>query len=381
VADLKVAIVGLGAAAALVLPSFKEVEGVRLVSAVDTRPEARQQFEQSHGLPAFESIAAMCDAVDLDAVWIETPNHLHCEHALAALERGKHVICAKPLGVTMAECEAMIAAARRAGVQLLQGHSKVMDTPVQAIRNVIASGELGKVIQINIWLFNDWLQRPRLADELDPNVGGGIVLRQGPHQIDIVRYIAGAPARSVRAMTGSWDPHFQTEGNYTALITFEGGAAATVSLNGYGYFNSTELTWGYGVTGRPKDQASRREPAPRRTGALDPSEKYGAAAKTAPAFAMRHGTGMPFFGLTVVSCERGVIRQSPEGLYVYTDAGCREVMVPPNPGRSAELIELRDAVASEQTAFPDGIWGRDTLEVCLAIRESARLRQTVAIGA
>ena len=76
---------------------------------------------------------------------------------------------------------------------------------------------------------------------------------------------------------------------------------------------------------------------------------------------------MPFFGLTIVSCERGVIRQSPDGLYLYTEAGCEEVAVPPNPERVAELTELRDALREQRTVFPDGRWGAATLEVCLAI--------------
>ena len=91
------------------------------------------------------------------------------------------------------------------------------------------------------------------------------------------------------------------------------------------------------------------------------------------------GEHAPFFGLTIVSCERGAIRQSPDGLYVYTDAGCEEVTLPSDVGRSAELIELRNSIAEKRPVFPDGRWGRATLEVCLAIRELSQQRQVVEL--
>ena len=81
---------------------------------------------------------------------------------------------------------------------------------------------------------------------------------------------------------------------------------------------------------------------------------------------------MPFAGLTIVSCEHGVMRQSPEGLYLYTDDGREEISIPPHQGRAAELIELRDALAEDRGVFPNGEWGKATLEICLADSLSAR---------
>jgi hypothetical protein len=88
---------------------------------------------------------------------------------------------------------------------------------------------------------------------------------------------------------------------------------------------------------------------------------------------------MPFFGLTIVSCERGVIRQSPEGLNVYDENGCTEMPVPRNPERAAELCALRDALRNGGEVFPDGRWGAATLETCLAILESSRARKEIEL--
>ena len=375
--ELRLGILGLGGAAAMVLPYLGKVPGVRFTGAADIRPEAREAFARNYDLPAYESLRAMCEAPDVDVVWIETPNHLHCEHTLEAIRHGKHVICAKPVGTTLAECDRMIEAADRAGVQLLQGHSKVFDTPVYAMREVIRSGRLGRVIQVDTWLYNNWLQRPRLPEELDTKRGGGIALRQGPHQIDILRYLAGGRGLSLRAIAGRWDANFDTEGNYSLLMEFEGGVSGTAVFNGYGYFDSTELSWGIGPLGEQKTPGNAGKP--RRTRTLDLKEKYGAADAPGAALERPQGAGMPFFGVTVVNCERGAIRQSPEGLYVYTEAGREEVPVPAPLGRAAELLELKAALDEKRGAFPDGRWGKATLEACLAILESSERRAEVTL--
>ncbi|HXQ50597.1 MAG TPA: Gfo/Idh/MocA family oxidoreductase [Stellaceae bacterium] len=378
--ELRIGVAGIGSAAAQILPSFKGVKGVALAGAADVRADARAEFHKAYDLPAFDTVAAMCRSSAIDAVWVATPNTTHCEHVLAAAEAGKHVICEKPMAVTLDECDRMIAAAARAGVQLVQGHSKIFDAPIRAMREVVTSGRIGRVIQINSWNFNDWLQRPRLASEVDTRLGGGLVYRQGPHMVDLVRYIAGGMATSVRGMAGRWDPHFDTEGNFSALLEFEGGVAASLGFNGYGYFDVTDLTWGIGEGGQQRPEGAPRKLKPRRTGPMEMEDKYRYVATTAQTETYARGSRMPFFGLTVVSCERGAIRQSPDGLYVYTEAGCEEVPVVRGPGRAAEAVELRDALAQGRTVFPDGRWGRATLEVCLAIMDSSRQHRDIPLS-
>jgi phthalate 4,5-cis-dihydrodiol dehydrogenase len=100
--------------------------------------------------------------------------------------------------------------------------------------------------------------------------------------------------------------------------------------------------------------------------------KYGAPAASQSGSEPATEQFQPFYGLTIVSCERGVIRQSPDGLMVYTDAGCEELPVAHTTRCAPELTELRDALAEGRGVFPDGHWGKATLEVCLAILDSAR---------
>ena len=359
---LKIGIVGLGNAASMIVPALNG-GGAALAGAADIRPEARAKLTATHGVPTFASVEELVRC-DLDAVWIATPNQFHAEQAVAAATAGKHVICEKPMALTLAECDQMINAAAANNVMLLLGHSKLMQAPVRKMREILDSGSLGSVVQIATWNYNDWLQRPRLPAEVDTDQGGGICYRQAPHQIDIVRYLMGRPARSIRGVVNRADPNFPTEGNYTALMSFD-GAAASLVYNAYGYFNVSDLTWGIGEGGQQQQVPSYGRK--RVSGAVTPEIRYGK--REAPVPAERR---QPFYGLTIVSCERGIIRQSPNGIFVYDETGYREVRCDDINAIDRDVAELTTAIAENRRPFPDGHWGKATLEACLALLESAK---------
>lgn len=368
---IKLGIAGLGTAANQILAEIHKAPGVELTAGADTRAEALEQFSAKYGGETFARVEDLCRSDAVDVVWISTPNVFHAAHTVMAADNGKHVITEKPMAVSLEEADLMVTAAARNGVKLLQGHSKIYDPPVRRMREIISSGRLGRVIHIQTQNYNNWLQRPRIASEVDTRKGGGIVYRQGPHQTDIVRCLAGGMVRSVRAITGRWDPHFDTEGNFAALLEFEDGTAASMSLNGYGYFDVTELTWDIGEGGR---LVSRKARSSRAKGPIEADQKYGLTVQTSTDPARLH---QPFFGLTVVSCERGAIRQSPDGLYVYTEDGREEIACGERYGRAAELIELYQGLVEERPVFPDGNWGKATLEVCLAMLKSSADKQEI----
>ena len=370
---LRLGIAGLGAASRQILSVIHKAEGVELAAGADIRPEALDEFKEKHGGTVFDDVEALCRSDAVDAVWIATPNVFHAQHTVAAAEHGKHVITEKPMAVTLEEADRMVTAAASNGVKLLQGHSKVYDPPVRRMREIISSGRLGRVIHIQTMNYNNWLQRPRIASEVDTEQGGGLVYRQGPHQTDIVRCLGGGLVKSVRAVTGRWDPNFDTEGNFAAMLEFEDGTVASMSFNGYGYFDVTELTWGIGEGGY---RVERKDKGERLAGPIAAQEKYRLAARQAASEERLH---QPFFGLTIVSCERGAVRQSPDGLYVYTRDGREEVACGPRYGRAAELIELRAGLVEERPVFPDGTWGKASLEVCLAMLQSSKDRREIRL--
>jgi predicted dehydrogenase len=366
---LSLGIAGLGNAGHAVLRDLDKVAGVDLVAVADIRGHALETVQRENGaICTYEGVAEMCGSEKIDAVWIATPTEFHTDHVITALERGKHVICEKPMALSLDDCDRVIEAEEKNKLILLM-HSKAMDPPIVKMREVIAGGELGRVIQINTWSYKGWLKSARLASEVDSSKGGGVLFRQGPHQVDIVRALCGGKVRSVRATAGKWHPRFDTEGNFTAMLEFEDGTPATLVFNGYGFFDTSELTWGIGEGGY---QVSRQE-----NYAADPQTPVEASVRYAmPLRAQtRRRIGerkQPIYGLTVVSCEKGDMRQSPDGVYLYTGDGCREIPCPAFLDRGEALLRLVEAVSEHRPVFNDGRWGKATLEVLLAILQSSR---------
>src|SRR5512145_3533834 len=105
------------------------------------------------------------------------------------------------MALTLEDCRAMVAAARSSGVQLVVGPSHGFDAPIRRAREIIDSGAVGRVCMITAFNFTDYLYRPRRPEELDTARGGGAVYNQAAHHVDIVRLLAGAKAKSVRAHT------------------------------------------------------------------------------------------------------------------------------------------------------------------------------------
>lgn len=369
----------------LMLPTLAQHPRVRLVAAADPRPAARARFAEEFGGRSYDTIEAMCADPALDAVYVATPHGMHLQHVRAAAAAGKHVLVEKPMALAVADCQAMVDAAAAAGVHLLVGHSHSFDLPYLHARRLIEAGTFGRVRMVHAANYTDFLYRPRRPEELDTDQGGGVLFSQAPHQVDVVRLLAGAPACSVRAMAGAWDPARPTEGAYAALLSFDGGAFASLTYNGYGRFDTDELQGWVGEMGSPRDPgdygAARRQlcgvGSPAAEAALKDRRAYGSTADSGahvpPPPAHNH------FGFVVVSCERGDLRPVPGGVMVYGDERRLEALPPPAVARAEVMDELADAVLLGRTPLHSGAWGLATTEVCLAMLESSRTGREVAL--
>ena len=399
---LKLAFAGLSMDATKVLSQVAGLPNIKLAAAADTkRTGALERFRVDFDAEVYDDIEKLCRSPQVDAIYIATPPALHAEHAILALRHGKHVIVEKPMALNLDDAERMNDAAEKNGVKLLCGHTHSFDAPVRKMREVVSSGELGKLCMINSWNYNEFMVRRFTNQDLEAT--HGILLNQVPHQVDIVRLIGGGRVKSVRGAAGIWDSNRTSEGASVAFLEFHEGAAATVVYNGRGYFDSAELfDWiGEGGQARAPDTNlnARRNlrqfnggDGERQLEELKEREmRYGAkgiaevpthhgweAQQQRPARALVH---QPYFGLTVVTCERGDMRQSPDGVYVYGDSDKKEIEVPKGVrGRQAEVKELYDAVFNGRPLFHDGRWGEATLEVCLGILRSARQRKEITMS-
>ena len=360
-------------------PTLAADKRVELVAAADPRPEAQRQFASDFGGRAYATVEELCADPAVDVVYVATPHQFHAAHARLAFAAGKHALVEKPMALTLDECRAMIEAARAAQRHLIVGHSHSFDAPIRRTRELVASGQFGRLRMITALMFTDFLYRPRRPEELDTSRGGGAVYNQAAHHVDIVRLLAGGRAKSVRAQTGVWDAARPTEGAYSALLTLEDGAFATITYSGYAHFDSDEFTGWIGEGGDRKDPAAYG--TARRL--LDGDEmqaknvrNYGGAqyAKAPAALAHQH------FGVLIASCERADLRPLPEGVWIYADGEKRIEPLPPPKVQRAEVIdELYAAVIDGKAPLHDGEWALATTEACLAILQSAKEQKEIVL--
>jgi phthalate 4,5-cis-dihydrodiol dehydrogenase len=376
---LKLGAAGLGRAFSFMAETFARDPRVELVAAADPRPDARRQFELDFKGKSFSSLDELLSRGGIDALYVSTPHQFHREHVLAACAAKKHVLVEKPMALTLEDCHEMTEAAERAGVHLVVGHSHSFDLPIGRTKTLIDSGAFGRVRMITALNFTDFLYRPRRPEELDTTLGGGAVFNQAAHHVDVARLLGGGRVSSVRAMTGDWDASRPTEGAYGALLTFEDGAFASLTYSGYAHFDSDELMDWVGELGQKKNPeaygATRR--------ALHGSEMDLKNARNygGNAFARTVAAHHNHFGLLVVSCEKADLRPLPHCVMVYGDAERRlEPLPAPQVPRAEVIDELYDAVVSGKAPLHGGAWSAATLEVCLAILESARARKEVPLS-
>lgn len=382
---MRVGVVGLGRAAASMLPSLAAHPGVTLAAAADPDVVARRRFEADFGGATFLNAEALCASGNVDAVYIATPHQCHADDVETAAAHGLHAIVEKPMALTLAECERMIAAARTAGTVLIVGHTHGFDPAVRTMRSVIESGELGALRMITMLTYTDFLYRPRRPEELDTNLGGGIVYNQAPHQIEIARALDHAPIRSVKAVLGVWDAARRTEGAMSALLEFEDGVAASLTYSGYDRYDTDELQDWVAQSGAEKRPAYG---AAREALRAHPTLEAEARFKAATGFGGRGvrvadaQTHAPHFGFLLASCERGDLRPVRDSVRVYGDDGVREIVVPRGrafPNKDAVIDELYDAVVNGVAPLHDGAWGMATVAATLAILRSARERREILL--
>jgi len=379
---VRIGIAGLGTATRLMLQALMRHPNVEIVAVASVREEERHAFARDFAVPTYNDLRELCNLEEVDAIYVSTPTHLHVEHVLLALQHGKHVLVEKPLATDLQSAKQLVEASQRYHRLVIVGHSHSFDSPIQSMREIIASGRLGRMMMTHTWCYSDWLYRPRLPDELKTELGGGVTFRQGAHQFDVIRYLGGGLLRSVRAATGRWDLNRATEGNHSVFLEFENGAAATAVYSGYDRFQSSELTFGVGEWGHQAPGQSSYGVYRKRIQGLDKEEELRVKVKQSGYQSLGHlpvmGASQPFFGLTVVSCERGDIRQTPNGLQIYTDEGIEELTLSQEVTPHDNVIkEFCDALAGLCAPVHTAAWGLATLEVCLAVLESAENREEV----
>ena len=112
---------------------------------MDPLPRPRQAFARQFGATVYSDFQDLCRDASVEAIYIASPHRFHALQAVAAMEHGKHVLVEKPLALTLEECDAVIDAAEKTGMQVIVGHTHAFDPNVREMRRIIQSGEMGRL--------------------------------------------------------------------------------------------------------------------------------------------------------------------------------------------------------------------------------------------
>ena len=223
--EINVGVIGAGFwANEMHLPVLTRLPGVK-VAAVASRTEAgARETATRFEIPVWTSdYETLLEDPTIDVVDILTPNYLHSEITIAAAESGKHVICIKPLAITMAQVDEMEDAISRSGVRFFYAENVPFIPALEKARSLIVEGALGTVFRVKAC---EGIGMPPNGWAFDPEKsGGGAIIDMAVHSIAFCRWIAGAEAESVYAEAGTFLHRDKTTNEDTAVIVirFENG--------------------------------------------------------------------------------------------------------------------------------------------------------------
>jgi predicted dehydrogenase len=197
-----------------------------LAVVYDVNQRVNDEVARKFGAQAATSFSEVLTA-ELDAVYIATPAHLHHDQVLECARARRHVLCEKPLGMTVAEADEMVAACRQAGIQFGTAFMMRFHSQHQAALQIVQEGKLGKLVygraQLSCWyppIEGAWRQNPTQG-------GGGSLIDMGGHSIDLLEMYFG-PVAKVSCFVHNSVQNYRPEDSAVALLLFENGAIATV---------------------------------------------------------------------------------------------------------------------------------------------------------
>lgn len=231
---LRVAIVGPGKVGHLHAKAVLQTPQTQLVAVYGRNAEKTAAFAQPYGIVPYTDMAQMVNQASVDICVVTTPHPAHGQPAIAALEAGAHVLVEKPLAASLADCDAMLAAARKAGKQLAVVSQRRFYEPCMRIRRAIDAGKIGTPALGTVMMLG-W--RDEAYYRSDPwrgkwlEEGGGVLVNQAPHQLDLLLWYMG----EVEEVYGLWrninHPYIEVEDTAVAILKFKNGGIGNLVVS------------------------------------------------------------------------------------------------------------------------------------------------------
>jgi UDP-N-acetyl-2-amino-2-deoxyglucuronate dehydrogenase len=239
--NLKFAIVGCGRIAQI--HAEKISKKAQLTAVCDIIPEKADALAELYNAKAYYSLTDLLNALDtFDVLAVCSPNGLHAEHSIDALQSGIHVVCEKPMALTVYDCGRMIQAAEKNNCRLFAIKQNRYNPPVAAVKQLIEEGKLGKINSIQLSCFwnrneayyaNSW-KGTKMMD-------GGTLFTQFSHFIDLLYWMLGDVVE-VKSMTGNYEHSdiIEFEDTGVVILRFANGAIGTVNYTVNSYKKNME---------------------------------------------------------------------------------------------------------------------------------------------
>ena len=256
---LRVGVIGCGRIAVMHFVSIASIDEVELVACCDIKEDRANEAAKEYGIKAYTSYEKMLECENLDAVHLCLPHYLHSKVAMYAFEKGVHVLTEKPMDVDLESAKAAVKRAKELGVQFGVIFQCRYNNSAKLVKDAVESGRLGKIISARSTL--TWSRPDDYYDESDwkgtwDKEGGGVVIDQAIHSIDLVRWIVDSEVESVScALANRGHKKVDVEDSAEGLVVFKNGVKyGFYCMNNYGidepieirlYCEKGRVTFGY----------------------------------------------------------------------------------------------------------------------------------------
>jgi predicted dehydrogenase len=226
-----VGLIGCGKVGRIHAAALRGIAEAELTAVCDVSAERVRAFADRYGAHGYTDVDAMLSESKVEAVLIGTPHPLHAAPAIRAAEAGVHVLVEKPLAATLADCDAMLTAANKAEVVLGVISQRRLYEPVRRMKEAIDSGKIGRpalgVFTMYSWREPSYYQSDPWRGKWDTE-GGGVLVNQSPHQLDLLRWFMGPVAE----VSGYWanvnHPSVEVDDTAVAVLRFQKGGLGSI---------------------------------------------------------------------------------------------------------------------------------------------------------
>ena len=229
--DIRIALVGCGRISRTHLDALSRVNGFVVTAVCDEAEERAREAAERTGAAWFTDYAKMLREAPCDAVTIATPSGLHPAQGVAAARAGKHVICEKPMATSLAGADDLVRACDEAKGQLFVVKQNRLNPAIQLLRRAVDKGRFGRIFVANTTV---WWARPQEYYDQAPWRGtwefdGGAILNQASHYVDLIQWLVG-PVESVVAKTATLARRIEAEDTGMAVLKFRSGALGCIQV-------------------------------------------------------------------------------------------------------------------------------------------------------